>query len=147
MRGFVGGNRPMGDREELEVRLFHHPLARIYRVLDVCPPLARVCRLLEERHDDSDLTLSRAARECAIESSHLNHRLRTRTGWTFHQLLIRRRVLHAAGILETTEQDLPTVAHRSGFGSVRSLHRNFRRLLGESPARYRRRKIDQLLSS
>lgn len=135
------------DVEDLEIRLFHRPLRRLYAPLVISRRLERLARLLEGCHSDPEMNLPRAARECAIESGCLNRRLRERTGWTFHQLLIRRRVLRAAELLGTTEADLPVVAFRAGFGSVRSLHRNFFRLVGVTPARYRKRMIQALIAA
>lgn len=130
---------PPPPRAALERRLFGGPLAELYGALSVSRRLSRLVSLLEEDHPRTDLSLSVAAHVCAMERSHLNACLRERTGWTFHRLLVRRRLLAAVERLATTRISVLEIALDSGFGSVRSFERNFSQLLGESPGRFWRR--------
>ncbi|WP_420093554.1 helix-turn-helix domain-containing protein [Mycobacteroides abscessus] len=53
---------------------------------------------------------------------------------TLHDLIQRLRVEHAERLMSAhPELGLESVAHRTGFGSTRTLGRAFRRVLGESP--------------
>ncbi|MBD0322466.1 MAG: helix-turn-helix domain-containing protein, partial [Aldersonia sp.] len=61
------------------------------------------------------------------------------TGTTPVKWLTNQRILHAKHLLEDTDLPLDTVAERCGFGSGALLRHHFNRLVGLSPADYRRR--------
>ncbi|MPZ66280.1 MAG: helix-turn-helix domain-containing protein [Pseudonocardiaceae bacterium] len=46
--------------------------------------------------------------------------------------------MHAQRLLETTNQDVDTIAHSCGFGNAASLRHHFNQRLGTTPTRYRR---------
>lgn len=84
------------------------------------------------------LSLAELAKELGLESNYLSAFFRQKTGMRFSEWLSRVRVEHAVIVLR---QDSPmtTVAHVAGFGSVRTLERNFKRVTGETPREYRSR--------
>jgi transcriptional regulator GlxA family with amidase domain len=65
-------------------------------------------------------------------------RFRAETGTTPHLWLTNQRVLHAREMLERGDDPIETVAQRSGFGNASMLRHHFTRLVGTSPAAYRR---------
>jgi transcriptional regulator GlxA family with amidase domain len=52
--------------------------------------------------------------------------------------LTNQRVLHARRMLERGDAPIDLVAHESGFGTAAMLRHHFTRLVGTSPAAYRR---------
>ena len=101
--------------------------------------MARLSQLVERRYLEPQLNLKTAAAECGVAKNHLNFLLRRTIGFTFHQLLIRRRVFRALELMHTTDLNLLEIAFESGFGSLSSFERSFSRILGEVPREYRKR--------
>jgi transcriptional regulator GlxA family with amidase domain len=99
--------------------------------------LEPVMRWMEDRLDQ-DLTLTDIADHAATSVRSLNRRFRAQTGTTPLQWLIRRRLLRARDLLETTELSVEEIAPRSGFGTAIALRQHFRRALGTTPLAYRR---------
>jgi transcriptional regulator GlxA family with amidase domain len=65
-------------------------------------------------------------------------RFRAVTGTTPLQWLLRQRILHAQGLLESTDLPVELIAQHSGFGSASVLRTHFKRILDTSPLAYRR---------
>ena len=57
---------------------------------------------------------------------------------TFNEYVNRRRISEACYLLDTTEKSVLDVSADCGFGSLRSLNRNFKEIVGVTPAEYRR---------
>jgi AraC-like DNA-binding protein len=125
--------------QDPERLLFGQPLQALYRGLEFDPRLARLADLVESQYDRSCLRLGRASKHCGAEKNHLNQLLRKRTGLTFHQLILSRRLLHAVHLMGTTRLNLLHICFESGFGSMSSFERAFHRRFLTTPAAYRRR--------
>jgi transcriptional regulator GlxA family with amidase domain len=69
---------------------------------------------------------------------HFARRFRAVTGTTPHQWLLGQRVLLAQRLLETTDDSIERVADRCGFGTAANFRQHFARIVGNSPAAYRR---------
>jgi methylphosphotriester-DNA--protein-cysteine methyltransferase len=67
----------------------------------------------------------------------VRHEFESETGRGPMRWLAERRVNHARALLEDTELSVTEVAFASGFGSLQTFRRQFRRLTGTSPRRYR----------
>jgi methylphosphotriester-DNA--protein-cysteine methyltransferase len=126
------------DRHQLEIEVFGEPRARLAERCGCHPALERCWRLLERHHTDPDLDLATAAVACSVERSYLNRLLRQATGFTFHQLLIRWRLLRVALEVREPERKVIDAAFDAGFRSLRSLQRNFLRVLGVTAHQYGR---------
>jgi transcriptional regulator GlxA family with amidase domain len=124
--------------ERRETILFSRPLASLAREVAHSRRLTCVLHLIESRHG-SKLSLENAAVHCGIEKNHLNSLLRRTTGFTFHQLLTRYRLLRAERLLRSSDLNILEIALESGFGSVSSLERNFQSVFSEAPSRFRKR--------
>lgn len=99
--------------------------------------LEPVMHWMEERLEQ-ELTLTDIADQAATSVRSLNRRFREQTGTTPLQWLIRRRLLRARELLETTELSVEEIAPRAGFGTAIALRQHFRRNLGTTPVAYRR---------
>jgi len=87
----------------------------------------------------SDLSLNFAASYCGTEKNYLNMLLRLSTGFTFHSLLTRHRLLNAVELIRSSDLTFLEIAHESGFGSLSSFERNFLRFFRQTPRDYRRK--------
>lgn len=91
-----------------------------------------------ESHLDEPITVEDLARRAAMSTRTFARRFRATTGTTPHRWVLRQRVLLAQRLLETTEDAVELIAHRSGFGTAANLRQHFRHVLRTSPHAYRR---------
>ena len=97
-------------------------------------------RLIEfiEEHLDGDLTLEAMARELRISALYLPRAFKAAIGQSPHRYVLGRRVERAKDLLRNTDSSIADVALSAGFSSQSHLSNWFLRLLGVSPAAYRR---------
>ncbi|MGA5823344.1 GlxA family transcriptional regulator [Kitasatospora sp. NPDC094028] len=91
-----------------------------------------------EANLDQDLTVEAMARHAHLSARTFARRFRQETGTTPLQWLTGQRVLLAQQHLETTDEPVTVIAHRTGFGSIDTLRHHFARRLGTTPQAYRR---------
>ncbi len=101
---------------------------------------ARIRRLLEyiEAHLGEDLSLQAMAAEIDLSPLYLSRAFRTIVGQSPHQYVVNRRVERAKRLLCDTDTPIADIALAAGFSSQSHLSNWFRRLVGVSPAVYRR---------
>jgi AraC family transcriptional regulator len=101
---------------------------------------ARVRRLLEyiEQHLGEDLSLGALAAEVSLSPLYLVRAFRSAVGQSPHQYVVARRVEHARRLLTATTLPIAEISLASGFSSQSHLTNWFRRLVGVSPAVYRK---------
>ncbi len=92
--------------------------------------------LAEELADDH--TVESLAARMAMSPRTFARRFRAETGTTPHLWLTQQRVLLARRMLEEGDDPVDTVASRCGFGTGAMLRHHFARIVGVSPASYRR---------
>ncbi|HWC79221.1 MAG TPA: helix-turn-helix domain-containing protein [Pseudonocardiaceae bacterium] len=85
-----------------------------------------------------ELTLEELAARAGMSTRTLNRRFREQTGTTPVQWLHRVRVHQAQYLLETTSHPVERIATQVGFGSATAFRDRFKRVIGTSPAGYRR---------
>ncbi|HEX9230292.1 MAG TPA: helix-turn-helix domain-containing protein [Jatrophihabitantaceae bacterium] len=87
---------------------------------------------------DREHTVESMAERAAMSARTFARRFRAETGTTPHVWLTNQRVLHARRMLERDDVPIEIVAQQSGFGTSAMLRHHFTRLVGTSPAGYRR---------
>lgn len=87
---------------------------------------------------DTEHTASSLAARVAMSPRTFARRFRDETGTTPHLWLTQQRVLLARRMLEEGDDPIDTVAARCGFGTAAMLRHHFGRIVGVSPATYRR---------
>ena len=101
---------------------------------------ARVRRLLDyiEQHLGGNLSLEALAAEVNLSPLYLVRAFRSAVGQSPHQYVVARRVEHARRLLAGTTLSIAEISLASGFSSQSHLSNWFRRLVGVSPAAYRK---------
>jgi transcriptional regulator GlxA family with amidase domain len=105
--------------------------ARAARTL--APLLDELSRELAAEH-----TAESMAQRAAMSPRTFARRFRAETGTTPHLWLTQQRVLLARRMLEEGDDPIDTVAARCGFGTAAMLRHHFGRIVGVTPAAYRR---------
>ena len=97
-------------------------------------------------HVDSNLDttirnndLAAVARLC---ESHFNVAFRQSVGQSPHEYIIRRRMERAQGLMLSTDKGLSEIAAECGLADQPHFTRLFRRVVGESPAAWRRARVN-----
>ncbi|WP_347405111.1 helix-turn-helix domain-containing protein [Micromonospora sp. WMMD1082] len=88
-------------------------------------------------HLDQPLSVNDLAREAHLSPRTLTRRFRDTLGTTPLQWLLEQRVRLAQELLETTDDPVERIAHRTGFGSGANLRQHFNRVSGMTPQTYR----------
>jgi AraC-like DNA-binding protein len=125
------------DLQEIENILFSRPTPDLVRLLSYYRRLARAWNMIQTCYRDTNTQLDQAATFCGVSKNHLNVLLRRMSGFTFHQLLTRYRVLKAIEMIKEKNYSMIEVAFESGFGGVNTLERQFRRLIGLTPTQFK----------
>jgi transcriptional regulator GlxA family with amidase domain len=84
-------------------------------------------------------SMSALARAAGVSPRHLTRLFRAETGMTPGQYVETVRLEAAQALLEAGNDDVETVAERSGFGSAETMRRAFQQTLGVPPTVYRAR--------
>jgi AraC family transcriptional regulator, melibiose operon regulatory protein len=97
----------------------------------------RILQMVSERHQ-APLRIPELARALQVSRTHVMRHFRKMTGMTVLEYLTQHRVSSAQRWLTTTDMKIPDIAYESGFNSTARFYACFQRLVGQSPARYRR---------
>ncbi len=97
----------------------------------------RAAEMIRERLDTS-VRLTELARECSLSVSHFARAFRTSFGMSPYRWLLERRIDRAKVVLVTGDLPIADIAILSGFSDQASFSRAFARIVGSSPARWRR---------
>jgi AraC-like DNA-binding protein len=105
---------------------------------DRLPSSLHLALTWSEAHLNQPLSLRHAAHAAGISSEHLARLARRHLGQPLLVYLTHRRLAEAKRRLVETDDTLAEVATQCGFGSSEHFQRTFRRLVGDSPGRWRR---------
>jgi AraC family transcriptional regulator len=85
-----------------------------------------------------DIPLASVATECNLSVSHFSHAFRRTFGRSPHRWLMERRIDAVQNLLLTSQLTLAEIASKCGFADQPALNRCFKRVLGESPGKWRK---------
>lgn len=98
----------------------------------------RVKQLVQERFKEA-VTRGEAARLVGLDEASFSRFFRRVSGTTFIDYLSNFRARHAAALLGSRrDYSIGQIAEMSGFGSLASMHRQFKKRLGTTPDSYRK---------
>lgn len=89
-------------------------------------------------HYGEEIRVERLATQCGLSPSSLRRGFRDAYGMSPGDYLARLRIRMAALALRQSDETVLEIAGRAGYGSVTSFERQFRRIMGETPGRWRR---------
>jgi YesN/AraC family two-component response regulator len=90
------------------------------------------------RNFSRKISLQSVANEVGLSLCRLSHLMKEFTGKTVLQIIQQVRIRHAQQLLEKTSMGCAEIAYEVGFGDQSYFIKHFRRVIGMTPARYRR---------
>jgi AraC family transcriptional activator FtrA len=99
-------------------------------------PVSSFLRWLRD-HIDQPLTLTDLARHEHVSERSLVRNFRQATGMSVFDWITRERINQSKVLLETTDFRIGDIAAMVGFGTSETLRRNFEKIAGTTPGRYR----------
>lgn len=85
-----------------------------------------------------DCTLAALSKTSGYNYSYLSRYFKKIVGMSFNNYVNNYRISHACHLLKNTDGTILESALESGFGELRSFNRNFKEILGITPAEYRK---------
>lgn len=102
------------------------------------PTVVKAKQLIEERLTE-ELSLGQIAQDVHVSPFHLCKLFRRSTGMTFTEYVSRRRTEKAKSLLLNPQLRVSEIVYEVGFQSLTHFNRIFKKLVGESPTRFRAR--------
>lgn len=99
--------------------------------------IAAVNRIIALQYADQGLSTSSIADQLSLTRPYLSQHYKNATGIGLHEALQRYRIDRAKEIILQQDENLQEVAQWTGFASVESLIRNFKKYVGTTPGRFR----------
>jgi AraC-like DNA-binding protein len=135
---FLSGAAAMVENAGLEERLSR--LAAASAQPDISEAVGKrieaIKKYLEENYE-SDISREKLARVLGVNTDYLGTRFKAYTGRTIHEFVNEIRVAEAERMLRDTEMRIIDIAYAVGFESLRTFNREFHRVTGEKPSRFR----------
>lgn len=101
----------------------------------------RIERTLEyiEKHFNKPITLAEISRLNNMTETAFSRYFRIKTGMTFIDSLMEKRLAHASRMLMETNLSIAEIAYKCGFNNISNFNRIFKRKKGCTPRQYRER--------
>lgn len=93
---------------------------------------------LVNQSPNADITLSEIARRQNVCVSNLSRKFKATTGNHFSEFLQQKRIEQACRLLINTKDNISEIAEKSGYNDVNFFHTVFKRVMGKTPAQYRK---------
>lgn len=90
-----------------------------------------------DRHYDEDLTLEHVAAVAGFSKFHFSRTFKQLSGYNFYDYLLHRRIKSSEALLMQPGLSISQIALQSGFSSVSTFNRTFKKLKGCTPTQYR----------
>lgn len=115
-----------------------HPESVDPGVFDYYPQLSRVRDFAETNYSE-DMSLARVAGVAGLERRYFSTFFHAKTGICYRDWLSYIRVRKAQRLLEQRDWSITRTAFEVGFGDLRTFERAFKKWLGLTPRRFKRR--------
>ncbi len=93
-------------------------------------------------HYHEELSLAHLAHHFHFSSVHLSRSIKKETGFSYSDLVLAMRLLHATRLLKESDLKVHTLCERVGFSDQRYFSQVFRRIFGCTPSAYRQDTTD-----
>lgn len=90
-----------------------------------------------DQHYREPHTLAELAQRAHLERTYFSARFTKVVGMSSGEYVARLRIRYAVGMLRNTDESVAAIARASGFADLSNFGRTFRRLVGQSPRRFR----------
>lgn len=97
----------------------------------------KIKQYIEEHYQDAGLSAFIVSREVGIAEKYLYQYWKEQTGETFAVYLLRIRIDKAKEYLEQTDYNNEQIAALTGFASTNTFYRNFQKVVGVTPKKYK----------
>ncbi len=94
-----------------------------------------------EAHLNEDIGLASLSQLVSVTPAHYSRVFKQRVGMNVSEYLITKRIVRAKELLLETDSNVSIIAEECGFESLPHFHRMFKRMLGMTPAVYRRSSV------
>ena len=102
--------------------------------------LFRIFRFIQKSYN-GECTLEALAQATGYEYSYLSRYFKRLAGISFNEYVNKVRVSHACYLLTNNNMSVFEISEECGFKSLRSLNRNFLKVVGVTPTEYKRAKL------
>ena len=100
--------------------------------------VSRICTYVSTNYN-KQITVKDMAKELGYNANYISSIINRSFGMTFSYFLNLYRMDYAYNFLRETNKSITSIAMECGFSSIRSFNRNFLRITGETPNKYRKR--------
>lgn len=91
-----------------------------------------------DKHLSDDVGLTALSQLVSVTPAHFSRVFKQRVGMNLSEYITTKRIVRAKELLLETDDNISSIAERCGFDSLPHFHRMFKRMLGMTPAAYRR---------
>ncbi len=127
-----------GESPDALPSVYGEVLERLTEKASLPPVVSRAKQYIEQHCHDPLFSLQGAAEDLHISPQHLSRIFRHETGMTLMDYLSRARIRRAGALLLSTDMKMYEIAERVGYTSQHYFSSAFKRVLGISPAEYRK---------
>lgn len=97
----------------------------------------KILNIINERYNDSTLTLESIAAECGISTVYISRYFKDQTGYTLMKYIDMERMKKAKELLKETQQPIKDILNQVGYIDESNFMRKFRKNEGMTPMQYR----------
>jgi AraC family transcriptional regulator len=91
-----------------------------------------------QQHLSEDISLEEIARAAGLSPFHFSRSFKKTTGLSPYRFLTEQRILRAQRMLMESDTPVAQIALACGFGGQQQFTTTFRKIMGSTPARFRR---------
>ena len=92
-------------------------------------------------HYNENLTNKKLGEIFSFHPNYLNHMIKTHTGSSLHQYILHIQIMNAARLLEEGQTSVAEAAEKTGFCDISTFSKHFKRIMGETPIRYKNKLV------
>lgn len=107
----------------------------------VGPSWMRDALLFIDKHYTEDIKLHELCKRASVSPAHFSRVFKQMTGMNVTKFVAAKRMIRAKNMLLATGENVGSIAAECGFESLPHFHRIFKRIVGKTPAAFRRQRL------